>query len=233
MSTHAVLFYDQILSKAIPCNIEPNFCEIQETQLGRRYYVRCKYDFTQFATYNVTKEEVYRYSSEIVQLNDVYPANTQAQIDYFNLVAPDKIINANDHESDEMDRFEAMIDMICDFTGDLDIDVFFNLAQFISYELLFTYCNQNERIFFQTISSVLLTQQPNPVEVPQMVRMVRAIFDKVDTAHPKFNTLKNGASPNKLYKLYNSRRYSELDYIPFPILIDIEVLEQNVNFITI
>ena len=174
MTTHCTLYYDHSLKKAIPCCIEPNFLESHETELGNRFYARCKYDFSQFSAYNITKEEVYRYSNEIVQLNDVYPADTQAEIDYFNLVAPDKIVDV-DHEIKERDRFETLVNMICDFTGDLDIDVFFNLAQFISYELLFTYCNQTERLFFQTMCGIEFTQQPNPVEAPQMVNMVRKI----------------------------------------------------------
>ena len=231
MNSDSVLFYCKILEKTIPAKLKTNFFEPHETHLGTRYFVKCEYDFDEFSNYTVTKEEVYRYCSEIRQVNDVYPATTQAEIEYFNLVKPNSISNETDNEHDELDRFEKLISMICDFTGDLDIDVFFNLAQFIGYELLFTYCNYTERVFFQTITISMLTEQPDPVEIPQMVRMTKEIFSNIDTTHHKFNLLKNGASTHKLYKLYNIRRYSEFDYIPFPMLIDIENLETNCNFI--
>lgn len=231
MNSDSVLYYCKELQKDIPAKLKTNFFEIHETHIGKRFYVKCEYDFDEFLNYNVTKEEVYRYCNEVVQINEVYPATTQAEIDYFDLVKPNLITNVTDHEHDELDRFEKLVSMICDFTGDLDIDVFFNLAQFIGYELLFTYCNYTERVFFQTLTLSVLTEQPDPVEIPQMVRMTRTIFNNIDITHHMFNLLKNGASSNKLYKLFNIRRYSEFDYIPFPMLIDVDNLRLNCDFI--
>lgn len=221
-----VVFWCDKLEKLVPCNLRTNYCVNKQSAEGKRYYIRADYDFDKFAEFNITKEEVYRYSDEFVLLNRIYPAETQTQIDYYTEVIPNKI-TTGDHKNSELDRFEAIVNMLCNFTGELNSEVFFNLTEFITFEILFTYCDLNDRLFMQQLASVQLTEQPQTVLVPQLVRMAKTIFNKMDLSLPVYQSLSNGAYNYKIYKIFNERHFSEFDYIPFPLLLNVDILKYN------
>lgn len=225
------VFFCPVIEKLVPCTIKKNFINKIKCPLGiERYVIKCEYDPALYTTFNVTRDELYRYSTELTFIEDVYPYNTQAEIDYVTEVTPNKIA-ATGHKQKEFDRYLAIVYAICDITS-IDIRVFLNLAEFISYELLFSLCNVDDRIFFQTISLVLLTEQPTNLYVPEMVLMVRKIFSKIDINDPILDGLTNGVSTDKMFKMFNVKQFSEFDYISFPLIINAEILQTNVNYIT-
>ena len=79
-----VLVWSTVLQKTIPGIIRPNFIDQCISTGNRIFYTRISYDFTKFVEYSVTREEVYRYFSETVLLREIYPVNTQAEIQYYN-----------------------------------------------------------------------------------------------------------------------------------------------------
>lgn len=225
MPTNCVLYWCPILEKKIPCLLAANEIYKVKTIFDMRIYVHCKWDFTKFTEYNVTRAEVMKYSNEMVLLNYVYPAHTQAQKDYADLCIPNKIPDVNTYRDDELDRFETLVGMLINVDGDISKEMFFDLCEFISYELLFELCEFDDRVFMQTLSMSKLTEQPSNVLVPQMIRMTRDVFNKYNS--PKFPI-----PEAPVYKIFNYRHWSEIDYIPFPILINIDNLDYNCNYIT-
>jgi hypothetical protein len=222
-----ILYHNHILNKTIPAFLDQNSIEVSETPVGKIFYVKTRYDFELFPKYFLNKEEVYRYGGEVIPISDIYPANTQKEILYYNEVHPNKISH-KDHKYKELDRYEKTIQMLTNSSHHMshihDDDVskksFYNLAELISYELLFIYCNQPERIFMQTISVMGLTVQPTTVLATQILKMVRLIFNHY-AEHTEYD----------VYKLFNVKRLSEFDYISFPILISIPLLDQNLRFL--
>lgn len=221
------VFYDYKLAKVVPCTLVPNeVYEVKDTLKGKEFYVRVKFDPTRFVLYDTNLDELRRYSDELIPLMDIYPSNTQTQKDYHDLVLPGGI--SGSHASDELDRFEAIVDMLTDSKDDqnnsIDIssETFYRLAEFISYELLFRYCNHTERMYMLTLSAVQITEEPDPIPIPQLLRMSRRIFDKFPTYDLPENT----------YKIYNYRHFGDIEYIPFPLVINAVNLDYNVHFMS-
>jgi hypothetical protein len=172
------VFYDRVLEKKVPCILIPEKLYINELSFKKEIYVHVYFDTTKYVEYSVTEKELIRYSSEFVNVNELYPANTQAQLDYITAVVPNLVTN----NSDELDRYEALITMITETVGDISKDLFYLLSDFVSYELLFTKCILEERQFMLSLSATKLTEQPVSVLVPQMVRMMKRLFEKYTTA---------------------------------------------------
>lgn len=224
------IFYDFKLGKQIPCLLDKNVIHDVETRFDKKYYVHVSFDDTKYTQYNTNRDELIRYSSEFVSINEIYPATIQAELDYINETFPKKyakssipFLTTTTHSSDELDRFEKIIDMITDVVGNISRDNFIKLIDFINYELVFTYCNQTERDFLDTLSESQLVSQPGTTEVPQILRMLIRIFSKADSSWY--------TSPNDTYKIINRRNFSGFDS-DFPFIIDLVNLEYNVNFIT-
>lgn len=215
------IYYCHRLEKGIPCTLKPNIFKATETEVGKRFYIHIAYDEPNFV--NLTLEEVYRYCTEVVQINELYPYETQAQQDYYNAVIPNKIISGGTHNEDELERFHCVIKELLNFTGSIDTRTFYYMSEFISYELMFTYCDYNDRVLLQTIGVIPppLTEVPEPRSrrFDLVILMTKMLFDKF------------GCNPTVEYKILNSRYYSQFDYIPFPLLINTTYLITNINYI--
>lgn len=210
------IFYDRILEKKVPCLLLPGRLTTVEDKMCKKIFVQVQYDSSKFVEYNITVEELDRYSSEFVNIHDIYPANTQAQIDYSTAVIPNKVTN----DSDELDRYEAIIEMITTVNGDISKDIFYRLSDFVSYELLFQRCTYNERLFMMSLSVSELTEQPVQIFIPQMVRMTKRLFEKYTT------------TIDSEYDIDNYNNYYEYENT-LPITLNINNLKYNVNFIII
>jgi len=168
------VFYDHVLKKKVPCILIPGKIIVKEFPFKREMYAHVYFDTSKFVEYSVTEEELLRYSSEFVNIHELYPANNQTQLDYITAVIPNLVTN----NSDELDRYESLITMITEVVGDISKDLFYLLSDLVSYELLFTKCTLSERQFMAGISAVQLSEQPVTVLVPQMVRMMKRLFEK-------------------------------------------------------
>jgi hypothetical protein len=209
------IFYDKTLKKSVPCILIPNTLWVEQNERYRVFFIQVKYDTSKFEEYSVTQQELNRYSSEFVKFHDLYPVNTQNQIDYANLVIPNLITN----NEDELDRYEALISMITDVEGDITTENFYNLAGIISYELLFLRCTYEERMWLFSLSLQILVEQPPFVLVPQMIRMVKTLFTKYTNADicPFFN-IDN-------YNNYSAHKNT------LPIPLNIQIFRENCMFI--
>lgn len=210
------IYYDRNLGKKVPCILIPGELHSTTTDLGRKTYVHVYFDSTRFVEFSVTEGELNRYCSEFVNIHDLYPANTQAQKDYANAVIPSGFTN----NSDELDRYEAIINMITTVTGDISKDMFYLLSDLVSYELLFMKCTYDERIFMLGLSAAQLTAQPDPIQIPQIIRMTKRLFEKYTTAI------------DTNYDLDNYNNYYAHDG-SLPITLNTDNLKYNVNYIVI
>lgn len=220
------LFYDSRIQKKVPCLIKENELFEINDNFGVQYYIHVSFDDTKYTNYNTNRDELMRYSSEFIKLNDIYPAETQAEIDYAVSVMPKQYANTSvphlttsTHNTDELDRFEKIINILTDTTGDISSAVFIKLFNFIMYELYFTYCNATERAFLDSLSASQLGSQPGTIYVPQILRTLKQLFSKFDY----------GAM--NMWKILNFKHFSEFEN-NVPILVSLVNLDFNVNFIT-
>jgi hypothetical protein len=210
------IFYDKTLKKQIPCILIPGKIFSKSDEMSKKLYVQVYFNSSKFVEYNVTIEKLERYSSEFVNIHDLYPANTQAQINYANAVIP----NLFTTYSDELDRYESLINMITDVVGDISKDVFYLLSDLVSYELLFTKCTLTERQFMMSLTTSQLVEQPVSVLIPQMIRMTKRLFEKYTSAIDSEYDLDNYNN----YYIYKDT---------LPITLNIDNLKFNVNYIII
>jgi hypothetical protein len=192
----------------VPCTIVPN--EIYKINVMKDPHVRVIYDSTKFETFNVTIEELRRYSSELVPLIEVYPNTTSEELTYAGSGLYDS--------ASELVRFETLINMITDVSK-LKSDVFYTLAEFISYELLFRYLTSPQRLFMMSLAASLIEDPITESMVEHcntpMINMTKRIFDKF---------------PNipGIHKIVNYKHFGNLSHITFPILLNITNLKANV-----
>ncbi len=206
------VYYDQILQKTVPCILIPNKMWV----VNGIKYCQVNYDSSKFTEYNITKNELDRYSSDTVKFTDLYPARNQTEIDYSVACIPNKV--TVNHYSDELDRYEALINMLTEVPI-LSKAVFYHIADFISYDMLFFYCTHYDRLFMLSIASAQLPGLPDPIRVPQMVRSVKRIMDK----YPADETI--------VYHIQNYRNIAEFAYLAVPLSINIPVLKYNCDYI--
>lgn len=210
------VYYERNLGKKVPCILIPGELHSKTNDLVRKTYVHIYFDSTRFVEFGVTEGELNRYCSEFININELYPTNTQAQKDYANAVIPNGFTN----NSDELDRYEAIINMITDVSGDISKNMFYLLSDLVSYELLFTKCTYDERIFMMGLSSSQLNVQPDPIKVPQMIRMTKRLFEKyTDTVDTNYDI--------------DNYNYYYIHDGALPIVLNIDNLKYNVNFIII
>jgi len=214
------LFYDKVLQKKIPCNLVPNKLHTKD---GDRF---CKitYDDTLFNTYNTNLNELNRYSTDNIDIFDIYPANTQSEIDYADTCIPNNI--SINHKYDELIRFEKIVTMLTDVET-IKTDFFYKLADFLSYDLLFFYLNQAERVKMLTISTYLIPLEnvsmlmiDGVIPVKPYLRTTKRIFDK----YPEDNTVK--------YYVHNIRNLAEFSYLTFPLELNIPYLKANIEMLS-
>jgi len=213
------LFYDKILQKIIPCNIIAN----KLLSLHGDRFCKITYDSTLFATYTTNYEELFRYSTDTIDIFDLYPANTQTEIDYAIACIPNNI--SNDHKNDELLRFEQLVFMLTDVES-IQTDFFYKIADLLSYDLLFFYLNQDERIFMLTIctyniplvavSTIMIN---GVIPVKPYLRSIKRIFDKF----PIDNTI--------IYNVQNIRNLAEFSHITFPLELNIPYLKANITML--
>lgn len=198
--------------KKIPCTIVPNQVF---TISGQKY---CKVLFDESKYIDLTKEEVARYCSDTVRIFDIYPANNGQEIAYADACIPNKVTDNFYYK--ELSRLLKIIEMITN-TENVKSSVFYQLADFISYEILFKYCTHTDRMFMLNISNNLLSDANVPVpEISKyIVTMTKTIFDN----YPKDNTI--------VYYIQNYNNLIEFAYLTFPLPINIPILKQNVNLL--
>jgi hypothetical protein len=213
------LFYDKTLNKKIPCILVPNKLYIKE---GDRF---CKvtYDDTLFVEYSTNFNELNRYSTDNIDIFDIYPANTVEEIAYANACIPNN--TTVNHKYDELIRFEKIVTMLTNVET-IRTDFFYKLADFLSYDLLFFYLNQAERMIMLTICTYLIPLEnvamlmiDGVIPVKPYLRTIKRIFDK----YPEDNTVK--------YYVQNIRNLAEFYYISFPLELNIPYLKTNVNML--
>lgn len=217
------VYYDRILQKTIPCTLRENFIEEKESEIGTRFYVRVSYDFASFATFTVSRDEVYRYSSEVRLINDIYPYTTQAEIDYYNAVFPNKVVTPKeDHALKELERFETIITDLIGNVVEISLQVLYSLSKLISWELMFMYCDYDDRVMLQTCGNVLINYIPLDLSHRFMAvaRMSRLVTSK---------RLSNGVSPR--FKIMNIRHFSEYLYIEYPLVIVTDYFYDSISYI--
>lgn len=208
------IFYDRILKKQVPCKMIPGKIFSKSNEMYKKLYIQVYFDSSKFTEYNVNIEKLERYSSEFINIHELYPANTQTQINYANTVIP----NVFTTYSDELDRYESLINMVTDITGDISKDMFYFLSDLVSYELLFTKCISTERQFMMSISNSKLTEQPTIILIPQIIKMTRRLFEKYTSVI------------DVEYDLDNYNNYYEYENV-LPITLNIDNLKYNVNYI--
>ncbi len=206
------VFYDRTLQKKVPCIIIPGDVKTIIKTI-RNVYVHVYFDQSKYIEYGVTQSELNRYSSEFVNFYELYPANDQTQIDYLNSVIPTGPVN----NKLELDRFQSLISMITN-TDSISKDIFYTLADLISYEILFMYCTQAELQFMAGIATYELQAVPNVIPVPQMIYMIKYIFDKY-------------LPEDVIYDLINYNDYYNFRNI-LPISLNIAYMKTNVTLLT-
>lgn len=210
------IFYSERLNTKVPCILIPGEIKVIENGIKRDIYVHVYFDESKFTEYGLTHIKLKRYCSEFVNIYEIYPAVTSGQINYANTVIP----NGSTNNSDELDKYEAIITMLTSTNNDISREMFYILSDLISYELLFNYCEYNERVFMMSLSMTKLVDQLNVVLVPQMIRMTKRIFNKYSSNTATY------------YDLDNYNNYYEHDGV-LPITLNIDNLKYNVNFIII
>lgn len=210
------IFYDKFLYKQIPCLLVTNELYKITNDFDRKFYVHVEFDPSKFEEFNTSRAELLRYSKEKIKLIDIYPARSQKEIDYAINCIPNLL--TNNHSSDELDRFESIIDMLTE--NDITRELFYNLCEFITYELLFMYCTTDEKSFFMILSASQLSEQPEVILIPQIIRMLKRIFTKyLET-------------PYDVIKIMNYRRFSGFDS-ELPVRISLTNLKYNCNYLIV
>ncbi len=209
------VFYNYKLQKKIPCVIIPNDTKEEYRNSIKIVLIHVYYDSSKYDDYNLTQQELNRHSSEFVNFYDLYPTNTQEQIDYCNLMLP---LNSTINNHLELDRFQKLIEMITNVES-LSRETFYRLADLISYDILFMYCNQEELHFMAIISQQELSVIPETIFVPQMLHMIKYIFSKY-------------ASPDVYYDIVNYNDYYNFRTI-LPITLNINYIKNNLIFLNI
>lgn len=215
------LFYDKTLNKTIPCILVPN----QLYTVEMRKYANISFDITQLATYNLTLNELLRYSAFNVRLMDLYPNTSNDELLYAQSCIPNLIANAGTFEYDELVRFQKLVDMLLD-VNEITADTFYKIADFLSYEVLFLYLQANERRFMLTIATINLT--------PENVNAIIVSNGGIDTIKPYLKTC---------LKLFTSFNYTDNNYyvrnimnlanigVTFPLVINVPLLQSNIQFL--
>jgi len=214
------LFYDKTLNKKIPCILVPNKLYTKDSDR----FCKVIYDDTLFSEYNTNINELNRYSIDSVDIFDIYPANSSDEITYANTCIPNNItIN---HKNDELTRFEKIITMLTNVET-IKTDFFYKLADFLSYDLLFFYLNQAERIVMLTMSTYIIPLENvsmlminGVIPTKPYLRSIKRIFDK----YPNDNTVK--------YFVQNIRNLAEFSYINFPLELNIPYLKANITMLS-
>lgn len=224
------LFYDSRIQKKVPCLIKEDSVYEVKDDFGIQYYIHVEFDSSRYSTFNTFREELLRFSSEFVKLNDIYPAETQSEIDYADSVLPKILgrvttphLTTSSHNSDELDRFEKIVDALTDVVGTVSATTYVRLLNFILYEVYFLYTNSTERSFIDSLSASQLVSQPGTVYVPQIIRMLKKLFSKIDSS---FYT---GAYSG--WKILNFKNMNEFES-DVPKILNLTNLQYNVNYIT-
>jgi len=207
------LFYDECLKKTVPCLLVPN----QVYTINNQKYCKVLFDSSLYSQYNITQNDVSRYCSDSIKLMDIYPARTQDEIDYALLCIPNNT-NISDFINKELSRLLKIITMIVSGQT-VRSNVFYQLSDFISYEILFKYCTQNDRIFMLGISNNLLSGLPSNILAQYVICMTKQIFDN----YPNDNTT--------TYYIQNYNNLVEFSYLTFPLPINIPILVQNIDLL--
>ena len=217
MTTNNCLYYDPVLQKTIPCFIVPG--TIYTINNSNEKYCKILYDYNNFINFNVTANEVARYSSDTIRIIDIYPNTTSEQFSYAQACIPNLISNQSTFEIDELNRMYALVTMLVNVSP-LQPNFFYNLADFISYDILFTYLTDAERQFMAEISNVAITSVPTVTpSLMCMLNMCNTIF----TAFPVDNT--------QLYYIQNIKNLAAFTSITFPIPLNIPILKQNIAYL--
>ena len=220
-SANSCIYYDYVLTKQIPCFIVPG--TIYNLKDNEKY---CKviYDTNNFTTgsFNVSVNEVIRYSSDTQRIIDMYPYITTDQQTYAEACIPNLISNQDTFEDDELARMYTLITMLVN-TETLQPNFFYTLCDFISYDILFTYLTDTEREFMAEISNVSIIGSPKPEPLP--IEDILNICQEVFTAFPEDNT--------QIYYIQNIRNLVEFSIkYTFPIPLYIPILKANVAYLT-
>ena len=218
-TANSCIYYNYILAKQIPCFIVPGFIYTRDQSSEK--YCKIIHDYNNFTTgsFNVSTNEVIRYSTDTIKIIDIYPNTNPTEYAYSQACIPNLIGNQSTFEVDELTRKSTIVSMLLNVTP-LQPNFFYNLADFISYDLLFTYLTDLEREFMAEISNVLLTEVP-PVS-PGLVLMI-TMCNNLFSSFPQDNT--------QMYYIQNVKNLAAFSYISFPIPLNIPILKQNITYL--
>jgi hypothetical protein len=168
------LYYSKDLQKPVPCTIVPNVITIYNNLYTRDHICKVEYDETSLNTYNLTMNQILKYCSNYVNIHELYPYETQDEIDYFNnhagiskIVYPDK----------ELARYNKLYSYISNIS-EISNDIFFYLCSLFVVDLQFKYLTYEERIFMKSLSDSQFSQSPEIILVPEAIKMLLNLFDK-------------------------------------------------------
>jgi hypothetical protein len=208
------LFYNRDLGAKIPCTIIPGQLNIYDSKEGRVYLCPVSFDNIDLTPYGITIDQINKYCQEYVNLHDLYPAEVQSDIDYFNSCIDTKSVDI----LQERTRFEKLYNIICS-QASINTDLIYNLCNFIITDLQFRILTHNENIFMRSLSDILYTTKPDPIPVIEFVRMIKMVFDKY-TGDEVFST-------HNIQNIGNRVKYAGI----FPITLNVTNIQENVNFL--
>jgi hypothetical protein len=223
------LFYDNCIQKSIPCFLVPNEIYSTQTTFNRDIFVRIEFDTSKFGLYNINPLQVSKFVRNTVRIDKIYPATSQIEIDYALACMPAAVPNNETHYSDEMRRYEKIIQMFCDFDGFFSVDTFYTIAEFVAYEVTIVYGDVPTRQFMLTLTqSPVLTEQPASLNEIQssVIRMTRMVFNKCQAIGTGYEE-----GDDIMYYLVNYRLLPGLDQVFVTYPISLKTLRLNVNFI--
>lgn len=207
------LFYSYILNKPIPCTLLANTILTVNTSK----YVQVLFDPTQYSTYGLTDNLVTRYCSDQIRLLDIYPARNSQEIAYATSVMPNLV--SDNHIADDTARILSIIQML---GSPISANVFYQLADFLSYEMLLYYCQPSDRNFLLTICTYDMQADsipiPSPIPIPHILQMISTIF----AAYPD-NTV--------TYYIQDYKYFAEFATLTYPIPLNIPVLKTNLVYL--
>lgn len=209
------LFYDYKMQKKVPCSVVPGRLNVHNNINHTIYMCEVSYDETSLSNYGVTLDQVNKYCSENINIHELYPAEDQEDIDYFN----DCIDNHNVDKSKELKRFEKLYLFITNI-DQISTTMIYQLCNLIITDLQFKYLNHNEKIFMRSLSEIVYAEKPDIIYAAEFVRMINNLFNKY-----------KGTDVFDIHRIDNINDIIAYKQI-FPLVLNVVNIKNNVQFLS-
>jgi hypothetical protein len=208
------LYYCKDLQKVVPCTIVPNVIRLYDHMYKRECLIQVNYDDVSLGKYNLTMNQIMKYCSEYINIHELYPCETQDEIDYFNnhigvskTVYPDK----------ELSRYEKLYSYLCNI-DEISSDFIYHLSNLFITDLQFKYLTQEQQVFMKSLSDSQFSQSPEVILIPICMKMLLHLFDKYTGELFENHTMSN----------YNN--YTNYNFL-FPLTLNVNNIKFNMNLI--